>query len=481
MKIKKLIVGTFLTGVAGLTLVACGNKNDNAQLVDENGKKYTVEKTEDPEKVAKVVDSIVREATSEAKPQKETKYGVSVKADANLKLNNKAAEEKYAISLNVEGNVKFDIPAPEKDEAGKYTETSDEYFSKLGFSASLNANAKSSVPGLTGEVAAGADLYSDEEKIYAKFGTFDLDAVKAVMSDSNAAKVDMVNVLLSGQKLSLTKDGLNTLIKGDHEKSPLDFTEAFPFIDAFYESGIFGLVMAIMANSHDDALVKAPVLDSYLVYNDAISTTEDEEDDEIDFSFTTMIAEFVDTFNISISKVDGNNVTFKLPIVEDISDYIKDYFDFDDPEYTHKQIKDIIDAEGDDALPVFATAYATLDVKKLLPVQLKVEGEKEGLAGLIQSKLPDPNARLRALDTTTSTSTSTSSSTSTSIPEYQVNRAKFLAALGASEVEDVSATVVIDFLYGKSVDTLSDSAKKDYKDATSIINQFMKPKTEVLR
>ena len=190
-----------------------------------------------------------------------------------------------------------------------------------------------------------------------------------------------------------------------------------------------------------------------------------------------MIAEFVDTFNISISKVDGNNVTFKLPIVEDISDYIKDYFDYDDPEYTHDEINDIIDAEGDDALPIFATAYATLDVKKLLPVQLKVEGEKEGLAGLIESRLPNPSAELRALDSTTSTSTSTS----TSIPEYQVNRTKFLAALGASEVEDVSATIVIDFLYGKSVDTLSDSAKKDYKDATSIINQFMKAKTEVLR
>ena len=457
MKIKKLIVGTLLTGVAGLTLVACGNKNDNAQLVDENGKKYTVEKTDDPEKVAKVVDSIVREATSEAKPQNETKYGVSIKADANLKLNNKEAKEKYAISLNAEGNVKFDIPAPEKDEDG-YTETSDEYFSKLGFSASLNAKANSSVPGLTGEVEAGVDLYSDAEKIYAKFSKFNVEDVKQVLNDEGAAQLDTIDFALSEKKLSLTKAALINLMKGDSEKNPLDFTEAFPFIDSFYQNGISGLVMAIMSNSKYDALS---------VYNDATSSTEtEEEDDELDFSLTTIVADFVDTFNISISKVDGNNVTFKLPIAEDIVDYIKDYFDYSDPDYTHDEIKDIFDAEGDDALPVYATVYATLDVKKLLPIQLKVEGEKEGLSGLIQSSLSEPTSELRALDTSTSTSTSTST------PEYKVNRAKFMPALATSEIEDVSATVVIDFLYGKAVDTLSDSAKKDYKDATNIINQF---------
>lgn len=466
MKIKKLIVGTLLTGVAGLTLVACGNKNDNAQLnkndnaqlVDENGKKYTVEKTDDPEKVAKVVDSIVREATSEAKPQNETKYGVSIKADANLKLNNKEANEKYAISLNAEGNVKFDIPAPEKDEDGNYTETSDEYFSKLGFSASLNAKANSSVPGLTGEVEAGVDLYSDAEKLYAKFSKFNVEDVKQVLNDEGAAQLDTIDFALSEKKLSLTKAALINLMKGDSEKNPLDFTEAFPFIDSFYQNGISGLVMAIMSNSKYDALS---------VYNDATSSTEtEEEDDELDFSLTTIVADFVDTFNISISKVDGNNVTFKLPIAEDIVDYIKDYFDYSDPDYTHDEIKDIFDAEGDDALPVYATVYATLDVKKLLPVQLKVEGEKEGLSGLIQSSLSKPTSELRALDTSTSTSTSTST------PEYKVNRAKFMTALATSEIEDVSATVVIDFLYGKAVDTLSDSAKKDYKDATNIINQF---------
>ncbi len=458
MKIKKLIVGTLLTGVAGLTLVACGNKNDNAQLVDENGKKYTVEKTDDPEKVAKVVDSIVREATSEAKPQNETKYGVSIKADANLKLNNKEAKEKYAISLNAEGNVKFDIPAPEKDEDGNYTETSDEYFSKLGFSASLNAKANSSVPGLTGEVEAGVDLYSDAEKLYAKFSKFNVEDVKQVLNDEGAAQLDTIDFALSEKKLSLTKAALINLMKGDSEKNPLDFTEAFPFIDSFYQNGISGLVMAIMSNSKYDALS---------VYNDATSSTEtEEEDDELDFSLTTIVADFVDTFNISISKVDGNNVTFKLPIAEDIVDYIKDYFDYSDPDYTHDEIKDIFDAEGDDALPVYATVYATLDVKKLLPIQLKVEGEKEGLSGLIQSSLSKPTSELRALDTSTSTSTSTST------PEYKVNRAKFMTALATSEIEDVSATVVIDFLYGKAVDTLSDSAKKDYKDATNIINQF---------
>ncbi len=472
MKIKKLIVGTFLTGVAGLTLVACGNKNDNAQLVDENGKKYTVEKTDDPEKVAKVVDSIVRDATSEAKPQNETKYGVSIKADANLKLNNKAAEEKYAIGLNVEGNVKFDIPAPEKDEEG-YTETNAEYFSKLGFSASLNAKANSSVPGLTGEVEAGVDLYSDADKLYAKFGTFNVEDVKQVLNDEAAAQLDMVDFALSGKKLSLTKEAILAMATEEDDEeagqSGLNFATLFPYIDAYYETGIFGLVMAIMANSNYDAL---------LAFNEATSLPEAEEKtDELDFSLTTIVADFADTFNISISKVDGNNVTFKLPIVEDIVDYIKDYFDSTDPDYTHDQIKAIIDAEGEDALPVYATAYATLDVKKLLPVQLKVEGEKEGLSGLIQNSLSEPSTRLRALESTTSTSTSTSTST----PEYQVNRATFMAALATSEVEDVSATVVIDFLYGKAVDTLSDSAKKDYKDATNIINQFMKPKTEVLR
>lgn len=74
--------------------------------------------------------------------------------------------------------------------------------------------------------------------------------------------------------------------------------------------------------------------------------------------------------------------------------------------------------------------------------------------------------------TSQDTNTSTSTSTSTSTPEYKVNRAKFMAAFATSEIEDVSATVVIDFLYGKAVDTLSDSAKKDYKDATNIINKF---------
>ena len=483
MKMKKIIASTLLTGTCGLMLVACGSKKENATLVDADGNEYKVEETDDAEEVAKVVDSVVRKANEEEE-QTQTKYGVNIKGGLNVKFVN-SNEDKYSINADINGNIRTDIPAPEKDDAGNFTQTNIDYFSALGLSAGLDFSLKSNFPGLDLDMSAGVDLFSDEDNIYANFAKFDLDDIKSVLPEEQATYVGIAN-MLSNQKYSLSKEAiLATATEKDDEEagqSGLDFATLFSAIDAYYEDGIGAAFSFIPFGNTDgeyDALFEPAV-------------TSDEDDIELTdltevFSFFTQALDFIETFNIEISDVDGGNVTFKMPVIDDSYKYLKQYFiDEDEADYTHAEIAEIYDGNEEKEVkpaPVAAYLYATVDVLKLRPVQVKLETvdteESEKLfynmisfaaSFLFGAKSSKPERVEPVLRAYTSEIEVSGSSSTTSIPEYQQNLALMFQALTTSKIESFDASVVIDFVYGKDVDTISSSAKKDYTDATPLID-----------
>ena len=431
MKIKKIIVNTVLTGVAGLALVACGNKKDNVELVDENGEKYTVEETDDAEEIAKVIDSVIRGA-SEEKAQNQTKYGFDFKANAKVNFDNNETKEKYSISANANANLRLDLPTPLKDEEGNYTETTEDYFAKLGLSAGLSASVKSNFPGLDLDLNAALDVYSDEEKIYLKVGDINIDDLNSYLDEEAAASLAIVNII-KNNGFYAEKASVLPMLGED-----FDLTEVFPFIDAYYESGYAGIINNIV-------------------------TPGDEDFDAT--SFTPIVVDFVDTFNISISKVDGNNVTFKLPLVDDFEFLVEDYFD-EDPVYTHDEIKAILDGESDEEeVVVLADLYATIDVKELLPVQLKFS-TTDAIVDILQSEITDMiEYDLEELYSDTEPD-------ETSISEREQNMIDAMTALAQSTVSNAEVEIVLDFVYGQKVNTISDAAKKDYIDITTLISMF---------
>ncbi len=501
MKMKKIIASTLLTGTCGLMLVACGSKKENATLVDADGNKYKVEETDDAEEVAKVVDSVVRKATEEEE-QTQTKYGVNIKGGLNVKFVN-SNEDKYSINADINGNIRTDIPAPEKDDEGNFTQTNIDYFSALGLSAGLDFSLKSNFPGLDLDMSAGVDLFSDEDNIYAKFAKFDLDDIKSVLPEDKATYVGIAS-MLSNQKLSLSKEAILSMATEEDDEeagqSGLDFSTLFPAIDAYYEGGIGAAFSFIPFGNTDD--------EYDALFEPVVTSDEESDEDDIElpdltevFSIFAQALDFIETFNVEISDVDGGNVTFKMPVIDDSYKYLKQYFrDEDEADYTHAEIAEKYDGNEEKEVkpaPVVAYLYAKVDVLKLRPLQIKFETvdteESEKLFysmlsfgasllfGAKRSEVERVEPTLRAL---TSEIEVSGSSSTTSIPEYQQNLSLMFQALVTSEIESFDANVVIDFVYGKNVDTISSSAKKDYTDATPVIDlieTMTKKKEEDLR
>ena len=453
MKIKKIIVSTFLAGVAGLGLVACGSKSDNAKLVDDEGNEYTVEKTDDPEEIAKVIDSIVREAST-PKKNNEHKYGIDICAKGKAKFKNNETDDKYEISADVDANVRLDIPSPEKDDEG-YTEEVIDYINRIGFSAGVKAVASTNFPGIAMDLEAGLDIYTDEANIYAQLGNIDLAGLVNIIPEGAELPIEgltpqtIISLLgtMSGSSFKLNKEALFGLIPEDGDFEISDLAMAYPFIDAFIDNGIGGVA---------ELLSTTAVYDAY--YGEVITDEEDDEDDEDGAfaSFAPIVAPFCDTFGVSISKVKGSEVTFAMPLTEYIGDDIEEYFE---GEYTAEEIKESIAEET-----VLATLYAIVDVAKVRPVQIKVEFEdvKDQINDGIENFF---TRDLRTLNDVVPATTTSEEEISDSTQNYM----DFMAALAVSECTSFEGSIVIDFLYGEKVKTISNDAKSKAIDVTDMV------------